>query len=432
MATYYVWSGATGTGDGSSFANAYTTLPAANTARLAGDVFIVADDHQEDLTATLGFRGTFAAPNKVIVANRTSGLPVRMSSSTGYIGTAGTTELRFEGFVETYGLKLRPGGGSATTNAATTSFGILGNCQQHIDMDMDVPNNAACAVRTASGPAAIEFRGLQVTNGNARVLLQGQTGSQLLFNNCPALFSLGGSAGIISTANNGSFVFQGASMLNQASGVLFGSAPFGYTNVTFESCAVHSTMNIVPASHTQSADLLNCVDESGNVRHERRRHGGNLTRNAAVFRTGGANDGVTPFSWRVATNANLVDTRPLETFDLTFFVPPAKVGVSTTVTVHTVTDNVTLTDADCSLLVGASVTASSTIHTFTETKPDPLETPANLATSTEAWTTTGLTTPVYQQMVATFTPTRTGLHRLKVRVRRPSTTLFICPSPVIA
>jgi hypothetical protein len=146
----------------------------------------------------------------------------------------------------------------------------------------------------------------------------------------------------------------------------------------------------------------------------------------------GANDGIAPFSWRVITNANLEVERPFETFDLMFSVPSAKVGVPTTVDVHIVTDNVTLTNADCSLLVGAAVTASSTIHTFFDTAAAPLATPANLPTSAEAWTTMGLTTPVYQRMQVTFTPTRTGPHRLQVQVRRPSTTLFICPSPVIA
>jgi hypothetical protein len=39
MASYYVWSGATGTGTGASWANAYTTLTLAFSGKLAGDIF---------------------------------------------------------------------------------------------------------------------------------------------------------------------------------------------------------------------------------------------------------------------------------------------------------------------------------------------------------------------------------------------------------
>ena len=44
MASYYVWSGAAGTGTGASWANAYTTLSLAFSCKSAGDVFYVATD----------------------------------------------------------------------------------------------------------------------------------------------------------------------------------------------------------------------------------------------------------------------------------------------------------------------------------------------------------------------------------------------------
>jgi hypothetical protein len=433
MANLYVWSGATGTGTGANFTNAYTTLSAANAAGAAGDRYIVASDHQENLTAALTFNGTISAPDQVICINRTTSLPQRMVDNGGYIGTAGTTGFELYGFVQTHGVNMRPGGGSATTNLPFIGLGILGNMQRHFNTNMDLPNNAGMAIQLgAAGPGIFEFYGLVINNGTGAVLLLPVSGSLVKIADTAQVLNTTLTGTLLSGASNGVYEFQGVGLLNVSSGALFATAAFARSSVVFESCGIHTGLDVAAKSQLQRAELINCVDQSGNIRHETWQHGGNLTRNTAIFRTGGANDSIAPFSWRVITNANLEVERPFETFDVTFSVPLAKVGVSTTVNVHLVTDNVTLTNAECSLHVGAAVTASSTIHTFYDTAAAPLATPANLPTSSEAWTTTGLTTPVYQRMQVTFTPTRKGPHRLQVQVRKPSTTLYICPNPVIA
>jgi hypothetical protein len=64
MASVYVRSGAAGAGTGADWANAYTTLAAAFTAKAAGDVFYVSDDHAETQASamTLVSPGTAANP----------------------------------------------------------------------------------------------------------------------------------------------------------------------------------------------------------------------------------------------------------------------------------------------------------------------------------------------------------------------------------
>ena len=47
MAIYYVWSGAGGSANGSSWANAFTTLTMAFATEVAGDTLYVAHDHAE-------------------------------------------------------------------------------------------------------------------------------------------------------------------------------------------------------------------------------------------------------------------------------------------------------------------------------------------------------------------------------------------------
>ena len=78
MASYYVYSGAGGAADGSSWANAYTTMALAlASGKVAGDIFYLAHDHNESTGAsvTLTFPGTAASPNKVLCVNRAGSVP---------------------------------------------------------------------------------------------------------------------------------------------------------------------------------------------------------------------------------------------------------------------------------------------------------------------------------------------------------------------
>jgi len=77
MASYYIWSGATGSANGTSWANAYTTLTTAFSGKVAGDVFYVAQDHLEATAAavTLTTAGTSANPSKVICVDRAGSVP---------------------------------------------------------------------------------------------------------------------------------------------------------------------------------------------------------------------------------------------------------------------------------------------------------------------------------------------------------------------
>jgi hypothetical protein len=56
-----------------------------------------------------------------------------------------------------------------------------------------------------------------------------------------------------------------------------------------------------------------------------------------------------------------------------------------------------------------------------------LATPANQTTSSETWTTTGLTTPVKQKLSVTFTPQEKGPIIARVYLAKASTTVYVCP-----
>lgn len=75
MATFYIWSGATGSGSGADFTNAFTTLAAAITTSANGDTLLVASDHSESVAATTTYtvKGTYEAPGILKSVNRTTG-----------------------------------------------------------------------------------------------------------------------------------------------------------------------------------------------------------------------------------------------------------------------------------------------------------------------------------------------------------------------
>ena len=56
-----------------------------------------------------------------------------------------------------------------------------------------------------------------------------------------------------------------------------------------------------------------------------------------------------------------------------------------------------------------------------------LTTAADQASSSETWTTTGLTTPVKQALQVTFTPQMKGFVHLKCVLAKASKTVYVCP-----
>src|SRR5580765_5589876 len=103
MAIYYVWSGATGTGTGATWANAFTNLTAAFVTEAAGDTLYVAHDHAETSASavTLTSSGTATNWTRVVCVNRAGTVPPvsadRRATATAST-TGGTAAIAFNGF----------------------------------------------------------------------------------------------------------------------------------------------------------------------------------------------------------------------------------------------------------------------------------------------------------------------------------------------
>lgn len=104
-----------------------------------------------------------------------------------------------------------------------------------------------------------------------------------------------------------------------------------------------------------------------------------------------------------------------------------------TATIEVITDNVTLTDGECWLEIQYLGTSGVPLGSFlSDAKADVLATAANQTTSSETWTTTGLTTPVKQYLRVTFTPQEKGFVHAVVKLAKASTTVYVCPKLALA
>lgn len=102
------------------------------------------------------------------------------------------------------------------------------------------------------------------------------------------------------------------------------------------------------------------------------------------------------------------------------------IGTPVTVTIETVTDGVTLTNEDCAIEVQYLGTNGFPLSLFiNDEKANVLSASAAKTTSSAAWTTTGLTTPVKQKHSVTFTAQEVGNFVAKLRIYRPSTTVYV-------
>lgn len=428
MTDRYVWSGAAGAGTGANFTNAYTTIVAAEAAASAGDLYLVASDHVEDLAATLTFNGTADVPDKVVCVNRGTGLPESMVTGGGRLGSATGVGVTIAGSVTTWGVHFRTGGGTSQTTTASCSIGATGTYQKHENVKFSLPNTTGSRVNTG-GVCIIDNYTIDSLSASAYI----SSGTLTYLRNSSNPWMTTSPSNGIGNGALGNYYLQGLDLMTLAGKTLVQTTA-NQRSVELSGCKIPSTMTISqPLNRVDRVDLVYCTDESGVLRHERHRRSGVLTRNTAVYRSGGANDGTDNYCWRIITTSAATRDAPFESFELDFWVPQANVGNSTTATIHTVTDGVTLTDAEANLEIFAAVTASQALHTRSNDGPATVLTAAaNQASSTETWTTPGLTTPTKQKLEVTFTPTRAGAHRLVVRIGRASSTVYVCPKVEIA
>jgi hypothetical protein len=164
-------------------------------------------------------------------------------------------------------------------------------------------------------------------------------------------------------------------------------------------------------------------------RNERYRAQGTLTTETTVVRTAGSGDGTTAWSMKIATTANASQTYPFEVCEGRDW--NSATGASRTLTFHCLTDNVALNNNDIWVdLYYLGDSGDSEALLVSSGPANVLSSGSALASdSSEAWTTTGIATPNKQKFSVSFTPQIAGLYRYKIRVAKPSTTIYLDGKP---
>jgi hypothetical protein len=207
---------------------------------------------------------------------------------------------------------------------------------------------------------------------------------------------------------------------------------FGFNGIViFRDCKLPASWSgsLVTGTITSGAraELYNCDSADTNYRLIVTDYAGSITSETVIVMTGGASDGTTPLSWKMVSGANAE-------YPLVSLCSPEIVkwndttGSAITATVEIITDNVTLTDAECWIEVQYLGTSGFPLSVFvSDAKADILATAANQSSSSVTWTTTGLGTPVKQKLSVTFTPQEKGFLHAVVHLAKASTTVYVDP-----
>lgn len=441
MATRYVSHLGSNTSPYDTWAKAATTLATAVGAGSAGDVYYVAHDHAANYgsNTTMTFQGTAATPDRVMCVNRAGSVPpVAADLTTGAIeGTnAASTSITLNGTVFMRGMTFAPGSGQSTT------------CNLNMNSSGRVQNYHLCAFRLLStgassviSPVSDALGRTKFTSCTLKFAATGQTLSPsvgefiCVGNPAASLLEAGGTTPTNLLKNNSmpSTQFIGCD-LSDMSGTLIAALGSAFSRVRLTNCKLHATavLAATPSALPARAEMFGCHSTTNVRRDEMIDYLGALTTETTIKRTDGASDGTTAFCWKIVTTANSERDYPFQTFEGAEWNEAT--GSALTLTVHTVTDNVTLTDAEIWLEADYLGAAGAPISTrASDANATVLTAAANQASdSGEAWTTTGLTTPIKQKLEVTFTPAMIGLVRWRVCVAKASTTVYVCPKATLA
>lgn len=309
MADWFVYDSAAGDNSGQpDWANAAPTLATVDGAAAAGDTIFVASDHSETgATINLDFaNSTLANPIKIISADRTSGSPPttyqNMVGGGGSINPSdAAADLNIDGNIVVYGL-------SFDVNDKT-SFGLTNQYMYFEDCVIDV---ASDTIGLSNDEFSIEFENCNfITTGNPI-----QIGNQGLRKYIDCDFSSAAAAGIFSmgTFNGATVLIEDCDLTEEE--FIFTGLGGDDCQVLVRKCSLNAATIANPANsptvvHPDTWMLIESSQAGNNTvpvpgLNKFIGYRGEIEHDAAEFRTGGASNGETPYSWKMTCNTNTV------------------------------------------------------------------------------------------------------------------------------
>jgi len=394
MALKYLWSGATGAGTGANWANAYTTLNPITVA--AGDTLFVAHDHSELTTNTNPgtWSTTVSNPSKVVCVNRLGSVPPVSADrrATAVIATSGDTNLTLTGIVHYDGIIFIAGNstGSPFIRPGTVVAGWIrfDNCSLRIGSS----GASGYIDITYQNGTIVEWNNTTVSFANVSQGLTWEGSNRFVWRNTPSAL-LGTIPTVLFKPNvtyGSDIECIGVDLSAAGSGkTIFGTIANGQVcKYRLIDCKLDAavTRNAALTLFSNSVEFVRSGAAGVNYQVYRQQMTGTLTEETSVVRTtGGASDGTTPLSWKIATTANANYSEPFESPPIAIW--NNTVGSAVTATVEGIWGGTALpNDDECWIDVEFLGSSSSPQGSFVnDGKANLLATAAAQTTSSAAW-----------------------------------------------
>jgi hypothetical protein len=416
VASYYIYSGAGGAANGTSWADAYTTLTTAFSGKSSGDIFYVAHDHSESTAGGL----TFTGPDKirVLCVNRAGSVPPVAADLT------------------TGALVVSTGGGIVFNNYHSHHTGIAFHCASAMQFLVSTVTEN-CALKLTGGSTRfyghdntpLEWRNTTVEFTDASQYVR--PAHQFRWLNTPSAVSGTVPTTLFQSSPNGVNIhIEGVDLSAVTSGnTIMAQSDSGH--IVFKDCKVAAGVTLSPVfndPYRSTVEFVRC-DSTGNYRHERYDRFGTQTTETTIVRTGGASDGTTPISWKLVTGSFVVPWYPMESMPISVWNDTT--GGTKTVTVEGVWGGGAVPDNDdiwieVEYLGDASSPQGSLA---TSRKTNILSTAAGYATSSETW---GGSTTKFKMSATTGTIQQKGPLTVRVYAALASSTFYVCPKVTVA
>ncbi len=434
MANWYVWSGATGTGTGADWANAYVRLRLATAAKAAGDTFFVAHDHAETEAAVMAIvsPGTEALPCRIYCVNRAGSVPPVSADlrTTATITTTGAFRIDVTGSIaECYGIIFSAGTGATAANLSMNNssarFCRYVNCSLRLGT---TATSSRITVSTFAGGAITVLENTNLQFGNISQPFYAQ---RIIWKNtAPAI--IGAIFPTVCFSVGGDCLFEGLDLSVFGSGkTLFTVTGVGNLPgaLILKDCKLGSSVTIAALPFgagigTQEIVLIRCDSGDTNYRTERHTFHGRANHR----------DDHRPDGWRVgwhhADRHGRSSLRPIANGSFRSNACRSRSGTRRSAAPSPSPSRASGAAARCrSIRISGSMSNISAHPVFrlaskaTSTKADGLAAGTNIPAGSGTWG--GSTTKF--AMSATFTPQEKGPITIYVRAAKVSSTFYIDP-----
>jgi hypothetical protein len=445
MSNYYVRSGATGGADGSTWADAFVSIQAALAVAVSGDTLWVANDHANTTSGAYILTGPTTGVGVLILGVNTNSTepPTGLASPPTALEEIGASnaKLTITGRIFFDSIIFK----SSTSTGSSALFALGSNipyslyflrCYLHSLTTSSLGGirlGPIVATTNDDGQIVIEDSSfLTTTTTRMFEVCHGRT----IIKNC-TLDSAGATPTQIFTQRvgiNGDVVLDSSDLSGESFSYMMDVSGAGLSRVMIRNLKLPSGTVI----STGTADgpggpivaMHNCASGDVYTNMGRSEPAGTQVEETTLVRTGGSD-----VSYRIDTNA--LAAYPNVPFTSSEGAMHNSVTTEQTLTVEILHDtNVAagqgsgtdfdFTNAEVYLRVMALTTAGFPLGEWmSDASADVFATPTDQDASSEAWTTTGMTTPVKQKLSVTFTAAEAGYLHWEVCVAAASKTLYV-------